>query len=75
MNIQERLKDEKFIYCPKCSTTKKKVEMSKLISPNQKYIVDECPKCKGRFLDKDELNVMGKMSFIEYIQLWFKRKR
>lgn len=42
----------KEIKCPGCSALMKKEEMPDLT-------IDECPKCGGIFLDKDELNILS----------------
>ncbi len=68
MTIEERLNKEKQIKCPRC-----KVYMSKIISPNRQFIIDECNKCGGRWLDKNEIGHMKKMSFFQYIKLWFQK--
>ena len=69
--IHKRLKKEKPINCPKCSVGRKKVVMEKIVSPNNQFIIDECPDCGGRFLDKQEIGHMKKMTLWQYIKLWF----
>lgn len=70
--IEKRIMEEKMINCPKCSKGRKKITMDKIISPDREYIVDECPECKGRFLDRGEINQMRKMSFFAYLRQWFR---
>lgn len=57
---------EYIIECPKCE-----VEMEKL--SNGKYIIDKCPVCEGVFLDKEEINNIGKQGFLSYIWNYFRR--
>lgn len=52
------------IDCPKCE-----VEMEKL--SNGKYIIDKCPECKGVFLDKEEIDNIGKQGFVRYVLNYF----
>jgi Zn-finger nucleic acid-binding protein len=62
----ENNKNEKIIKCPKCH-----VNMGKM--SNGKYIIDKCPKCKGIFLDGDELQNIKHISFFHYIKDYFRR--
>jgi Zn-finger nucleic acid-binding protein len=57
---------EKIIKCPKC-----RVDMSKVKS--RSYIIDKCPKCKGIFLDKDEILKINKQGFFRYVTDYFRR--
>lgn len=56
------------IKCPKC-----RVDMEKLT--NGKYFIDSCPKCRGVFLDKEELVIVNKMSFFHYVADYFKKQK
>jgi len=61
------MKQEKIIKCPKC-----RVNMDK--KSNGKYIIDECPKCKGVFLDKEEIDNIGKQGFFKYALNYWRKK-
>jgi Zn-finger nucleic acid-binding protein len=58
---------EKLYKCPKC-----KVYMEKMYN-HDKVVIDKCPVCGGIWLDKGELNVIGKLGFFKYIRNYFKK--
>lgn len=62
----QSFKMEKTIKCPKCD-----VVMEKLT--NGKYVVDRCTKCKGIFLDRNEIENINKQGFIRYVTDYFRR--
>lgn len=64
----EDMKNDPIIKCPKCL-----VDMVK--QTNGKYIIDLCPKCKGIFLDKDEIDTAHKIGFVTYVMDYFRKDK
>ena len=56
---------ETAIKCPKCH-----IEMEKMT--NGRYIIDKCTKCKGIFLDGNELDNIKHISFFHYVKDYFR---
>jgi Zn-finger nucleic acid-binding protein len=59
---------EKQIKCPKCNILMNKMS-------NGKYIIDKCPRCKGVFLDNNEIQNIKKISFFRYVKDYFRREK
>ena len=59
---------EQIIRCPKC-----RVNMDK--KTNGKFVIDVCPNCSGIFLDKQEVDNIGKQGFINYVLAYFKKPK
>jgi len=57
---------EQIIKCPKC-----KVDMEKM--SNGRFVIDKCTKCKGVFLDGNEINMVKHISFFHYVRDYFRR--
>mgnify|MGYP001565061336 CR=1 FL=1 len=62
----EKIYGEHIIRCPKCD-----VHMEKI--GRKSYIVDNCPKCGGIFLDKREIENINKQGFFSYVMEYFRR--
>lgn len=59
---------EQIIRCPKC-----KIGMDK--KTNGKFIIDACPRCRGIFLDKHEIDNIAHQGFFNYVVAYFKKPR
>lgn len=64
----EKIFGEHIIMCPKCN-----VQMGK--RTDGRFIIDVCPNCKGIFLDKNEVDNIGKQGFMNYVLAYFKRPK
>ena len=42
---------------------------------NGKFVIDVCPNCRGIFLDKQEVDNIGKQGFINYVPAYFKKPK
>ena len=65
---ERRIMGEFAILCPKCH-----VEMDK--KTNGKFVIDACPKCRGIFLDKREIDNIAHQGFFNYVMAYFKRPK
>ena len=65
---ERRIMGELVVDCPKCV-----VPMEK--KTNGKFVIDACPKCRGIFLDKREIDNIAHQGFFNYVMAYFKRPK
>ena len=75
--------DENLPVCENCKTNIEKeetrtcpadqTEMNKIFIKN--VMIDKCPKCKGIWLDGDELNLLNNMATGEFDKSWSKSEK